>query len=128
MNGNLIGVCKYYGQSIVIPADNYKDEEEKCVKATLLCTCDEAVKNKKIQSACNKIDELFGNEKSEIKMFGEEQIGILKQAVSLVANYGALNVCVTFGFGIKGNIKINGKQEIEITRENKENYKEIISK
>ena len=124
----LTAECRYCGQVNVIPMGTYSTDEEKEIKATELCNCEEACNERKIKNANSKINEMFLTECKEIGLakLTEDQAKILRFAVKEIVNDNALNITVSFRYGIKADIKINSKSEIEIKRTDVRASKDVV--
>lgn len=112
------GECKYCGQINVIKMDNYEDDEARNVEATRICKCEEACRDRKLENAYDKIEELFLTkcEAFGLKVLAEEQVEVLYDVAKAVANELVLSVTLNFRNGIKATIKSNAKDELEIQR------------
>ncbi len=114
----LKGECKYCCQINVIPMANYEDDEARDVAATRVCKCDEACRDRKLENAYEKIEEIFLTkcEAFGLAVLNEEQVEVLFDAAKAVANNLVLSVTLNFRNGIKATIKSNSKDELEIQR------------
>lgn len=128
MKEQMTGICKYCGQVNIVPMTEYVSEEEKDAAATEICNCDKACGDRIIKNANGKIEEMFLTrcEKIGLQKITERQAELLKHIVKELVEDNALSVSITFGFGIKADVKINSKEEIEIKRTDTRASKEAI--
>ena len=120
--GNVINTapCRFCGQMVQIEADEKQTQPQAEEKATMSCTCPEAVEYQKEkqrkEKALKNVSVLFGEDAAPEKRIGEGIVNILRAAVEEIYSGGLAKVTLNLRGGVKASISQNSKGEINVER------------
>ncbi len=120
--GNVINTapCRFCGQMVQIEADEKLTQPQAEEKATMSCTCPEAVEYQKEkqrkEKALKNVSVLFGEDAAPEKRIGEGIVNILRAAVEEIYSGGLAKVTLNLRGGVKASISQNSKGEINVER------------
>ncbi len=111
--------CRFCGQMVQIEADGKLTKPQAEEKATMSCTCPEAVEYQKEkqrkEKALKNVSVLFGEDAAPEKRIGEGIVSILRAAVEEIYSGGLAKVTLNLR-GVKASISQNSKGEINVER------------
>ena len=103
-----------------IEADEKLTQPQAEEKATMSCTCPEAVEYQKEkqrkEKALKNVSVLFGEDAASEKRIGEGIVNILRAAVEEIYSGGLAKVTLNLRGGVKASISQNSKGEINVER------------
>ena len=112
--------CRFCGQIVQFEGDHDLTDPQKQEKATLACTCTEALEyqKKKLRKerAIRNVQTLFGEDAAPDKQAGEKIVGILRAAVEEIYTGELARVTLNLRGGVKGIVSQTGKGEINVER------------
>lgn len=112
--------CRFCGQMIQIDSDCELTQPQAEEKATMSCTCPEAVEYQKEkqrkEKALKNVSVLFGEDAAPEKRIGEGIVNILRAAVEEIYSGGLAKVTLNLRGGVKASISQNSKGEINVER------------
>ena len=112
--------CRFCGQMAQIEADGELTKPQAEEKATMSCTCPEAVEYQKEkqrkEKALKNVSVLFGEDAAPEKRIGEGIVSILRAAVEEIYSGGLAKVTLNLRGGVKASISQNSKGEINVER------------
>lgn len=113
--------CRFCGQMVQIESEEKLTEPQAEEKATISCTCEQAVEYQKEkqrkEKAMQNVAALFGEAAAPEKRCGEGIVKILKAAVEEIYTGGLAKVTLNLrGGGVKASISQNAKGEINVER------------
>ena len=112
--------CRFCGQMAQIEADGELTKPQAEEKATMSCTCPEAVEYQKEkqrkEKALKNVSVLFGEDAAPEKRIGEGIVNILRAAVEEIYSGGLAKVTLNLRGGVKASISQNSKGEINVER------------
>lgn len=112
--------CRFCGQMVQIEADGKLTQPQAEEKATMSCTCPEAVEYQKEkqrkEKALKNVSVLFGEDAAPEKRIGEGIVNILRAAVEEIYSGGLAKVTLNLRGGVKASISQNSKGEINVER------------
>lgn len=112
--------CRFCGQMIQFEGDHDITEPQKEEKATMGCTCSEAVEYQKEKQrkerALKNVSLLFGEDAAPEKRIGEGIVDILQTTVEEIYSGGLAKVTLNLRGGVKACISQNSKGEINVER------------
>ena len=112
--------CRFCGQMVQIEADEKLTQPQAEEKATMSCTCPEAVEYQKEkqrkEKALKNVSVLFGEDAAPEKRIGEGIVNILRAAVEEIYSGGLAKVTLNLRGGVKASISQNSKGEINVER------------
>lgn len=120
--GNVINTapCRFCGQMVQIEADGKLTQPQAEEKATMSCTCSEAVEYQKEkqrkEKALKNVSVLFGEDAAPEKRISEGIVNILRAAVEEIYSGGLAKVTMNLREGVKASISQNSKGEINVER------------
>ena len=120
--GNVINTapCRFCGQMVQIETDGKLTQPQAEEKATMSCTCPEAVEYQKEklrkEKALKNVSVLFGEDAAPEKRIGEGIVSILQAAVEEIYSGGLAKVTLNLRGGVKASISQNSKGEINVER------------
>lgn len=120
--GNVINTapCRFCGQMVQIEADGKLTQPQAEEKATMSCTCSEAVEYQKEkqrkEKALKNVSVLFGEDAAPEKRISEGIVNILRAAVEEIYSGGLAKVTMNLRGGVKASISQNSKGEINVER------------
>lgn len=112
--------CRFCGQMVQIEADGKLTKPQAEEKATMSCTCPEAVEYQKEkqrkEKALKNVSVLFGEDAAPEKRIGEGIVSILRAAVEEIYSGGLAKVTLNLRGGVKASISQNSKGKINVER------------
>ena len=120
--GNIINTapCRFCGQMVQIDSEEKLTEPQAEEKATMSCTCEQAVEYQKEkqrkEKAMQNVAALFGEAAAPEKRCSEGIVNILKAAVEEIYTGGLAKVTLNLRGGVKASISQNSKGEINVER------------
>lgn len=120
--GNVINTapCRFCGQMVQLDTEEKLTQPQAEEKATMSCTCPEAVKYQKKkqrkEKAMKNVSVLFGEDAAPEKRAGEDIVDILRAAVEEIYTGGLAKVTLNLRGGVKASISQNSKGEINVER------------
>ena len=120
--GNVINTapCRFCGQMVQIEADGKLTQPQAEEKATMSCTCSEAVEYQKEkqrkEKALKNVSVLFGEDAAPEKRISEGIVNIMRAAVEEIYSGGLAKVTMNLRGGVKASISQNSKGEINVER------------
>ena len=112
--------CRFCGQMVQLEADEKLTQPQAEEKATMSCTCPEAVEYRKEkqrkENALKNVSVLFGEDAAPEKRIGEGIVNILRAAVEEIYSGGLAKVTLNLRGGVKASISQNSKGEINVER------------
>lgn len=121
--GNVINTapCRFCGQMVQLDTEEKLTQPQAEEKATMSCTCPEAVEYQKEkqrkEKAMKNVSVLFGEDAAPEKRAGEGIVNILRAAVEEIYTGGLAKVTLNLrGGGVKASISQNSKGEINVER------------
>lgn len=121
--GNIINTapCRFCGQMVQIESEEKLTEPQAEEKATMSCTCEQAVEYQKEkqrkEKAIQNVAALFGEMAAAEKRCGEGIVKLLNAAVEEIYTGGLAKVTLNLrGGGVKASISQNAKGEINVER------------
>lgn len=116
----LYAACRFCGQMIQLGDDCELTQPQAEEKATMTCTCTEAVdyqkEKQRKEKAMKNVSALFGGDAAPEKRAGEGIVNILKAAVEEIYSGGLAKVTLNLRGGIKASVSQNSKGEINVER------------
>lgn len=120
--GNIINTapCRFCGQMVQIDSEEKLTEPQAEEKATMSCTCEQAVEYQKEkqrkEKAMQNVAALFGEAAAPEKRCSEGIVNILKAAVEEIYTGGLAKVTLNLRGGVEASISQNSKGEINVER------------
>ena len=120
--GNVINTapCRFCGQMVQLDTEEKLTQPQEEEKATMSCTCPEAVEYQKEkqrkEKAMKNVSVLFGEDAAPEKRAGEGIVNILRAAVEEIYTGGLAKVTLNLRGGVKASISQNSKGEINVER------------
>lgn len=113
--------CRFCGQMVQLDTEEKLTQPQAEEKATMSCTCPEAVEYQKEkqrkEKAMKNVSVLFGEDAAPEKRAGEGIVNILRAAVEEIYTGGLAKVTLNLrGGGVKASISQNSKGEINVER------------
>lgn len=111
--------CRFCGQMVQLDTEEKLTQPQAEEKATMSCTCPEAVEYQKEkqrkEKAMKNVSVLFGEDAAPEKRAGEGIVNILRAAVEEIYTGGLAKVTLNLR-GVKASISQNSKGEINVER------------
>lgn len=111
--------CRFCGQMAQLDTEEKLTQPQAEEKATMSCTCPEAVEYQKEkqrkEKAMKNVSVLFGEDAAPEKRAGEGIVNILRAAVEEIYTGGLAKVTLNLR-GVKASISQNSKGEINVER------------
>lgn len=112
--------CRFCGQMVQLDTEEKLTQPQAEEKATMSCTCPEAVEYQKEkqrkEKAMKNVSVLFGEDAAPEKRAGEGIVNILRAAVEEIYTGGLAKVTLNLRGGGKASISQNSKGEINVER------------
>lgn len=112
--------CRFCRQMVQLDTEEELTQPQAEEKATMLCTCAEAVEYQKEkqrkEKAMKNVSALFGGDAAPEKRVGEGIVKILWAAVEEIYTGDLAKVTLNIRGGVKASISQNGKGEINVER------------
>lgn len=114
------GECRFCGQIVQFNADDDLTKPQAEEKATMNCSCAQAVEYQKEkqrkEKAVRNVSALFGEDATADKRCKDGIVAILKAAVEEIYSGGLAKVTLNIRGGVKASISQNSKGEINVER------------
>ena len=112
--------CRFCAQIVQFEGDYDLTDPQKQEKATLSCTCLDAMEYQKEklrkERAIKNVQKLFGEEATPDRQAGEKVVDILRATVEEIYTGELARVTLNLRGGVKGIVSQNGKGEINVER------------